>query len=219
MSLFIEQQIPYPLVGRRVTENWKKPGLVVISFLGTPAIPLLIKAAYSQWFRADTGDYSAAANTTRGPATPSTPNEPKGEEDAGTAAGGAQDPQGPASGRCCPYSSAATAADPGAHSESASASAADPGGASDTSRPPCPRCSCSCNNDKEDTSDKDADDDSTGNDKHEDQNSSSNTTTTTSTNPEPKVTFQSVVFFTLQSFPEALRAVERNLVYNFGPLR
>jgi hypothetical protein len=66
---------------------------------------------------------------------------------------------------------------------------------------------------------QDADDDSTGNDKHEDQNSSSNTTTTASTNSEPKVTFQSVVFFTLQSFPEALRAVERNLVYNFGPLR
>jgi hypothetical protein len=56
----------------------------------------------------------------------------------------------------------------------------------------------------------------------EDDNDSSSSTaaaTTNSANSEPRPTLQSVVFFTLQSFPEALGAVYRNLEYNFGPLR
>jgi hypothetical protein len=57
-------------------------------------------------------------------------------------------------------------------------------------------------------------------DKDEDEEDHDSTNTNTSyTNSESRPTFSSVVFFTLQSFPEALRAVERNLVYNFGPLR
>jgi hypothetical protein len=86
-------------------------------------------------------------------------------------------------------------------------------GASATSPPPCPRCSCSCNNNDDKEHDADEIDD------EEDDNTSATTTNTNSAHSQPRPTFQSVVFFTLQSFPEALRAVYRNLEYNFGPLR
>jgi hypothetical protein len=207
MSLFLEHPITYTPVTEIEIEEWRKPDLLVAAFLGPAAIPLLIKAFYGQYLGlvGDEPEHSEES-TLR--------NEPKLEEPAscgGDKEGPAPAPDPAADLSSCPYNSAATA-DSGSDADADSGSDPDVGDPSATLRPPCPRCSCSCNNNddkEEDHVDKDED---------EDDHDSSNRNTS-SANSDPRPTFRSVVFFTLQSFPEALRAVERNLVYNFGPLR
>jgi hypothetical protein len=201
MPLFLKHPVTYTPVTQIEIEEWKKPDLLVVAFLGPAAIPLLIKAFYGQYLGlvGDEPEHSEES-TLR--------NEPKLEEPASS--GG--DKEGTAAADLsCPYNSAATA-DSGADADAGSGTDPDANDAeaSATSRPPCPRCSCSCNNNNNDDKEEDHED--------EDDHVSSNTNTS-SANSDPRPTFRSVVFFTLQSFPEALRAVYRNLEYNFGPLR
>jgi hypothetical protein len=196
MSLFLEHPVTYTPVTEIEIEEWKKPDLLVVAFLGPAAIPLLIKAFYGQYLGlvGDEPEHSEES-TIR--------NEPEPASCGG-------DKEGPAAEDRCPYLS--TTADSGSAADADSATQPDANAAS--SHPPCPRYSCSGkNDDKEEAVDEVEDED------NNDSSSSTAAPTTNSANSEPRPTLQSVVFFTLQSFPEALRAVYRNLEYNFGPLR